>query len=94
MIRTLPMMLLCMALPALADDAVQPVATIRAVAESAIAGGPGALVQASIDARLRMPRCSATLTAMPSNAATVEVACPDPAGTDRYASPAAAPSWS
>jgi flagella basal body P-ring formation protein FlgA len=85
MTRTLTaLLLLCLVRDALADDAAQPVASIRAAAESAIAGGPGAQVQASIDERLRMPRCGVPLTAMANNAATVEVTCPDPAGWKLY----------
>jgi len=84
MIRSLLILLLCVAPDALAEDGVQPVFAIRAAAESAIAGGPGMQVQASIDERLRMPRCVAPLSAMPSNAATVEVSCSDPAGWKLY----------
>lgn len=62
------------------DGGLQPVASIRAAAESAIAGGAGTEVRAAIDERLRMPACSTPLQAVPNGTATVEVSCTDSAG--------------
>ncbi|MCE3002966.1 MAG: flagellar basal body P-ring formation protein FlgA [Xanthomonadaceae bacterium] len=70
--------------PLRADDGAQPVAAIRAAAESAVAAGPGATVSASVDERLRLPRCSEPLVALPQSAGTVEVACPAAAGWKLY----------
>lgn len=67
-----------------ADDGAQPVAAIRAAAESAVAAGPGATVSASVDERLRLPRCADALVALAQSAGTVEVACPGTAGWKLY----------
>jgi flagellar basal body P-ring formation protein FlgA len=70
--------------PTRADDGTQAVATIRAVAEAAVAGGPGATVAASVDERLRLPRCTEALVALPQSVGTVEVSCPAAAGWKLY----------
>jgi flagella basal body P-ring formation protein FlgA len=67
-----------------ADDGVHPVAAIRAAAEGAVAAGPGATVAASVDDRLRLPRCPLDLVALPQAPGTVEVSCPAPAGWRLY----------
>jgi flagella basal body P-ring formation protein FlgA len=80
------LLLCCMVAPAAprADDGTQPVAAIRAAAESAIAAGPGAVASASVDARLRLPLCPVPLAALPQASGTVEVACPINAGWRLY----------
>jgi flagella basal body P-ring formation protein FlgA len=84
MMHKLALILCCLSVPALADDALQPVDAIRSAAESAVMAGPGAQVRASIDERLRLPRCNLPLVALPNGSGTVEVACPDAAGWRLY----------
>lgn len=67
-----------------ADAPAHPVESIRAAAEAAVAAGPGSRVVASIDDRLRLPRCTQDLTALPHTAGTVEVACPTASGWRLY----------
>ena len=83
--RPLPaLFLLLSCLPARADDGAHPVASIRAAAEGAVAAGPGATISASVDDRLRLPRCPQELAALPHATGTVEVSCPAPAGWRLY----------
>jgi flagella basal body P-ring formation protein FlgA len=86
--RTLAtLLLLVLASVALAradDTGLQPVDSIRAAAESAIAPGAGTEARAAVDERLRMPACGSPLQAVPNGAGTVEVSCTDPAGWRLY----------
>ncbi|MFN7552954.1 MAG: flagellar basal body P-ring formation chaperone FlgA [Pseudomonadota bacterium] len=82
-----PAIALCLLLSsagAHADTPAHPVESIRAAAESAVAAGPGARVVARIDHRLRLPRCTQDLTALPHAPGTVEVACPTASGWRLY----------
>jgi flagella basal body P-ring formation protein FlgA len=82
--RLTALFLLVLSCNAFAGDGTQPVADIRAAAEAAVAAGPGAVAQASVDDRLRLPACPVALAALPQASGTVEVACPSAAGWRLY----------
>jgi flagella basal body P-ring formation protein FlgA len=83
-LRLLFAVLGCASLPAYADDGAHPVPAIRAAAESAFALDGAGRATASVDARLRLPRCTEPLAALPHAAGTVEVSCPGAAGWKLY----------
>ncbi|MFC4729117.1 flagellar basal body P-ring formation chaperone FlgA [Coralloluteibacterium thermophilus] len=69
--------LFLLALPAAAME-FEPVASIRAAALAAVAGGADA--EAQVDPALRLPRCASGLSGEAASAGTVEVRCGDASG--------------
>lgn len=62
---------------AAAATAFHPTEAIRDAALAAIGGGPGVKAEASVDAAIRLPLCTAPLEAnVASSGSTVEVGCP------------------
>lgn len=75
---TASLLLLAGAMPAVAAESWQPLASIRSAALSTL--GPGAEGEAVIADSLRLARCAAPLQAQPTANTTVEVSCPDAGG--------------
>lgn len=80
MLRIATLLLGLLALPMASAAEFQPVESIRAAALGALALGPGAEAEVTLDPALRLPHCAGELAARANNARSVEVSCPQDAG--------------